>query len=213
MRRTIAIAVLSLWGAALMPAAGAAAAEKFVLRASRYRTKVETVEVDDVAGHRLRLGDALGILVNGARGGFLDAAQYAVKTIADEGPGGGIAMGYMIFTTADGAKVFARFEGRRAAAGAPAEGTFEFTGGTGRFRGIEGRGTWRAVGVGPGLTCDHMEGEYELPKSRSRAAARPRSPARGERRRPGRSRTPRVRGALIAAPGPSVASGRRRTRP
>lgn len=159
-----AMSVMLLLGTALFLDGTAYAGEKFVLRASLYRTKVEAVDVGDAEGHRLRMGDAVGIAFNAAGGGFLDAAEYVVKTIADEGKTGGITMGYKIFTTQDGSKAFARFEGKRQTAGGPAEGTFQFTGGTGKFQGLKGSGTWWAVGVGPGLTYDRMEGEYELPR-------------------------------------------------
>jgi hypothetical protein len=45
------------------------------------------------------------------------------------------------------------------------EGTWNFTGGTGKLKGIKGKGTYKGKGAADGsVTTYEVEGEYELPK-------------------------------------------------
>lgn len=44
-----------------------------------------------------------------------------------------------------------------------AEGTWSFVGGTGKLKGIKGKGTYKGKGGPEGITYE-IEGEYELPK-------------------------------------------------
>jgi hypothetical protein len=44
-----------------------------------------------------------------------------------------------------------------------AEGTWSFIGGTGKLKGIKGKGTYKGKGGPEGITYE-IEGEYELPK-------------------------------------------------
>ena len=44
------------------------------------------------------------------------------------------------------------------------EGTWNFTGGTGKLKGIKGKGTYKAKGAADGSGTIEVEGEYELPK-------------------------------------------------
>ena len=44
-----------------------------------------------------------------------------------------------------------------------AEGTWSFVGGTGKLKGIKGKGTYKGTGGPEGITYE-IEGEYELPK-------------------------------------------------
>ena len=51
-------------------------------------------------------------------------------------------------------------EGRTARRG----GTWTFTGGTGKLKGIKGKGTYKDKGAADGSGTIEVEGEYELPK-------------------------------------------------
>jgi hypothetical protein len=42
------------------------------------------------------------------------------------------------------------------------EGTWSFTGGTGKLKGIKGKGMYKCKPEGDNVTCD-IEGEYTLP--------------------------------------------------
>ena len=45
-----------------------------------------------------------------------------------------------------------------------AEGTWSFTGGTGKLKGIKGKGAYKGKGAPDGSATYEVEGEYELPK-------------------------------------------------
>lgn len=44
------------------------------------------------------------------------------------------------------------------------QGTWSFTGGTGKLKGIKGKGTYKGTGTADGGVTYEVEGEYELPK-------------------------------------------------
>jgi hypothetical protein len=45
-----------------------------------------------------------------------------------------------------------------------AEGTWSFSGGTGRLKGVKGKGSFKGKGATDGSVTYDVEGEYELPK-------------------------------------------------
>ncbi len=78
-------------------------------------------------------------MFNGDGRPFLDKARYQVVNLFDAGASVG---GYKTFTDADGSQAFARYT--VTTLGRPeSRGTLEFTGGTGRYQGIAGRGEFR----------------------------------------------------------------------
>jgi hypothetical protein len=73
--------------------------------------------------------------------------------------GSGSVSGYAVRTHRNGDKTFYRFSGKidAAAEGSTGNGTVELIGGTGRFSGAKGTGTWRSEKGGATIT---MEVEY-----------------------------------------------------
>jgi hypothetical protein len=74
--------------------------------------------------------------------------------------------GYVVDTYANGDKGFVRWQGSATLKEGKAvsqEGTWSFEGGTGKLKGIKGKGTYKCTPAGDGSTCE-VEGEYELPK-------------------------------------------------
>ena len=45
-----------------------------------------------------------------------------------------------------------------------AQGTWSFTGGSGKLKGIQGKGTYTGKGAADGSATYEVEGEYQLPK-------------------------------------------------
>jgi hypothetical protein len=45
-----------------------------------------------------------------------------------------------------------------------AEGTWSFVGGTGKLKGLKGKGTYKGKYAADGTSTYEIEGEYELPK-------------------------------------------------
>ncbi len=77
--------------------------------------------------------------------------------------------GYHVGTMASGDKFYVRFQGTDTYKdGAPqtAEGTWSFTGGTGKLKGIKGKGTYKGTAAADGSITYEVDGEYELPKKK-----------------------------------------------
>jgi hypothetical protein len=74
--------------------------------------------------------------------------------------------GFVDGTMANGDKFQVRSQGSASAKEGvieSAEGTWSFVGGTGKLKGIKGKGTYKGKGGPEGITYE-IEGEYELPK-------------------------------------------------
>jgi hypothetical protein len=75
--------------------------------------------------------------------------------------------GYHVTTMAGGDKFNVRYHGTDTMKeGTPpsSEGTWSFTSGTGKLKGIKGKGTYKGTGAADGTMTFEVEGEYELPK-------------------------------------------------
>ncbi|HZP01327.1 MAG TPA: hypothetical protein VFD30_13625 [Terriglobia bacterium] len=77
----------------------------------------------------------------------------------------GRMLGYVVSAFADGDKTFVRVHGRitlKDGKQTGSEGAWNYTGGTGKFVGIKGKGTFKCSTEGEGAACT-IEGEYGLP--------------------------------------------------
>ena len=119
----------------------------------------KVVNLEDRPNHSVGVYEVDGAVFNSDGKLFLNKARYQVVALNDVGVNRG---GYKIFTDADGSKVFARYV---ITEGKPPEyrGTFEFTGGTGKYKGITGKGTFRDVFVSDKAAWDEFVGEYKIP--------------------------------------------------
>jgi len=75
--------------------------------------------------------------------------------------------GYVGGTMANGDKMYVRIQGSSTLKDSvveSAEGAWSFTGGTGKLKGVEGKGTYKGKGAPDGSATYEVEGEYELPK-------------------------------------------------
>lgn len=102
---------------------------------------MKVLEVGDVPGHSIMLVQAKGLA-------FLEndeVAEVTATEIIDDTNGNATYRGYEILTFEDGSTVVSKFEGSSTTSEdgrfIDFEGTFSYTGGTGRFAGIEGGGT------------------------------------------------------------------------
>lgn len=74
--------------------------------------------------------------------------------------------GFHVVTTESGDKVFFRHQGTATSKDdefVEFKGTWEFTGGSGKLKGIKGKGTITCTPLGDGISCN-VEGEYQLAK-------------------------------------------------
>ena len=124
-------------------------------------TKSETPKVDDTEDHFIYFAEYDGVVFNDkGEGSFLDKARYQVVHLGDTA--GMVNGGYKTFTTTDGSKVFAKYQGTETAP-PNFKGTWEFIGGTGQYKGISGKGTWNLTMNSETTAFDILEGEYNLP--------------------------------------------------
>ncbi len=71
--------------------------------------------------------------------------------------------GYIAGTMTNGDKYYVRVQGSGSASGS-GEGQWSFAGGTGKLKGLKGKGTYKGKGAPDGTFTVEVEGEYELPK-------------------------------------------------
>ena len=132
-------------------------------------TDKKVAKVDDRADHTLYLTEYDGAVYNGDGKPFLDKARYQVVALVDTAvtPRGG----YKTFTEADGSKVFAKYTVTEVKM-PDVRGTFEFTGGTGKYEGITGNGTFHDVFVSDKAAWDELVGDYKIPTAVAGTASR-----------------------------------------
>jgi hypothetical protein len=122
-------------------------------------TDQKTVKVDDGTDHVVIVSEQDGAIQNADGNSFLDKARYQVVSVVDTGV---IRGGYKTFTEADGSKVFAKYTVTEFKL-PEVNGTFEFTGGTGKYQGITGNGKFHYVRVSDRAAWDELIGEYKIP--------------------------------------------------
>jgi hypothetical protein len=150
---------LLLCAAALGLVSPALAGEKGKFRGTAVLVSTQFQQVKGLEGHpggAQMVGQLDGLIFNDNKQPFLDKALYQVVWKADTGGGNC----FKSFTTSEG-KVFARCDGRNTATGS--EGTVTLIGGTGRYVGIKGKGTFLLTNVSDTVMWDVLEWEYEVP--------------------------------------------------
>ena len=165
MRRLLCLLVVA--GAASLWSAGAVAQTK--VTGTHVCSKPDPqhmVPVGDRADHnfaveQLKCNHAKPMEIGG------DKAKDGVATDAAEVNGNKSRFhGVYVMTMQSGDKAFLPYQGNGTSKdGKPVDskGTFSFASGTGKLKGIKGKGTFKCTPSGDGWSCD-TEGEYELPK-------------------------------------------------
>jgi hypothetical protein len=115
-------------------------------------------------GHVFVLTKSQGVFFNDVADGFLDKSEV-ICAIANDVVDGVSAdiRGHCIVTDKDGDKVFTAYQGKGTAPGIIA-GDNHWTGGTGKFAGIQGNNTFRVTQIGKtSASWIVWEGEWRLP--------------------------------------------------
>jgi hypothetical protein len=130
-----------------------------------YTTTFHILKVPDVEGHTNFLLEAKGIISKEKWGAALAYQVFTMDLIK----GAGTFQGYTHTTYPDGSTTTAKFEGKSTGGGAgttgtaSSEGTWTYTKGTGKFQGIQGKGTFKSYVLGQSQYYSDNEGEYTLP--------------------------------------------------
>ena len=132
---------------------------KFRCRAVLVNVKTSLLEIPLDTTKILRQGEWDGGTFNETGESFLNHSRYQIYETYD-----GVEekmYGYKIFTMPDSSKIYSKFEPN--VKGDKLAGTFTFIGGTGKYKGVKGKGTYSLTIVTATLLWDSLEGEYELP--------------------------------------------------
>lgn len=123
-----------------------AGAEILKWRQTLYVSKVDRIEVGDVPGHILGVGEGGGVAFF-EKG---EVATYTWKATLDYVNGVGPSQGYEVYTFEDGSTFLYKYEVVSTAEGKTFrwKGTFSFMQGSGRFAGIQGGGSFTGKRVG-----------------------------------------------------------------
>jgi hypothetical protein len=165
--KIVVMMVLIAFAMSIVLVADAVAAEKGKVAGRQvfYMTTIQTLKVPDVEGHTINLLEAKGIFSSEKWGAAL---IYQINTL-DFIKGTGTFQGYTHTTFPDGSTMTSKFEGKSTGGGvgttgmASSEGTWTYVKGTGKFQGIQGRGTFKSYVLAPGQFYSDVEGEYTLP--------------------------------------------------
>lgn len=127
---------------------------------------LQLLDVGDRPGHRLGVEQAQCTWPKPMEIGG-DKTKEGVTTATIDASGGASRVrGVHVATMESGDKYFAGLQGTTTSSkdgAVESKGTWEFTGGTGKLKGIKGKGTYTCKSSSDGNSCE-VEGEYELPK-------------------------------------------------
>jgi hypothetical protein len=148
MRRWAPVIIAFLTMAVFLVPMARAAEGTITGRVVAHYTKMETMEVGDVPGHVMGVAQQTGLMFYSTG----EIARKAATFTFDLMKGKGTFVDYSIYTDQDGSTRFIKATGT---AGPVAdgkkfvmEGTFECIGGTGRYEGDKGTGTFKGERIG-----------------------------------------------------------------
>jgi hypothetical protein len=152
-------------GCVLAGATSASAQTKFTGKCSQGKPDPNhVIKVDDRANHALVLGQVTCTWSGGEVAGL--ALKSEVDTVVSDMTGTTSRdRGYGVGTAANGDKYYVRFEGTtnyKGEAPTTATCTWTFTGGTGKLRGLTGKGTCTGAFDASGGAVFDVAGEYSI---------------------------------------------------
>jgi hypothetical protein len=134
-----------------------AAGDKVKAHATSVNTKFEKLDVGDVEGHFIAVYEAKQIWIDDDTGEKSIAISHGTIDMNAK-TGEGEINGYSVRTYPNGEKWFSKYTGKPAGKGL-SKGTYEYIGGTGKYEGLSGGGTWESQSMGPGISYTTAEGE------------------------------------------------------
>jgi hypothetical protein len=129
-------------------------------RAALVVTNAPTVKVGDSSSHQVSLSEMDGVIFNEGGQSFLANARYQVVDLQDSG--GMVSGGYKTFTAEGGSKVFAKYN-VLGGSSPTFNGEWTFVGGTDKYKGVTGKGTFTITWVSDTTAWDVLEGDYKIP--------------------------------------------------
>jgi hypothetical protein len=126
------------------------------------------IEAGDRAGHVLVAMQVSCTWTTAMEMAGLKSKTYTIAATSDSAGGTSQSRGYVVTTMDNGDKAYIRFQGTGTSKEGGAhtgEGTWSYTGGTGKLKGLKGKGTYKSSGASADATEDQVEGEYTLPEA------------------------------------------------
>ena len=129
------------------------AADEVAYRVVYHTLKVDSKEMGDVPGHIQGVGQQAGLAFFTKGPGSGEIATRTSSFTFDTVKGKGTTTGDILYTFRDGSTMSIKATGTLTPVDGGktgvSEGTYEVSGGTGRFAGMKGNGTWKAERLGP----------------------------------------------------------------
>ena len=128
-----------------------------------------SIEVGDHAGHSLYINKAACTWTKGMEIAGLETKDGHDVTYGDVKGNKAHVNGYHISNMSNGDKIYVRFQGTDTMKDGKmetSEGTWSYIGGTGKLKGIKGKGTYKGKPDAAGNMVYAIEGEYELPAAK-----------------------------------------------
>ena len=125
------------------------------------------IEVGDQAGHSVSIGKVACTWTKPMEIAGLKTKDGYDITYGDANGAQVQGSGYHVSNMSNGDKIYGKFQGNdtmKSGKPATSAGTWTFTGGTGRMKGIKGKGTYKGKADAAGNMVFQIEGDYELPK-------------------------------------------------
>ena len=126
------------------------------------------IEVGDRAGHVLVVTKISCTWTTPIETAGLKSKTYMGAVTSDLTGGSSQDRGYVVSVMDNGDKAYIRFQGtstHKEGGAHSSEGTWSYTGGTGKLKGLKGKGTYKGSGATADTTEDQVEGEYTLPEA------------------------------------------------
>jgi hypothetical protein len=128
-------------------------------------TAQTAMTIPDQPNHLLMTGQVAG-RQNSADSNW-NGAGLTYYGVTDVVGGSGTQRGYFINHHTDGDTDYGSFEGRVTSSGTDflVEGTWQYTGGTGKFSGVSGKGTFNSRSNAAGMVEGSWQGAYEVART------------------------------------------------
>jgi hypothetical protein len=147
--------ILAIFAVAISGLVGATTEAQQPAKSGKYTGKYFAHAVPGAAqsfelekGHAFSFGYNHGVFINDVADGFLNKSEVTCPYVADTVNGADIANhGYCVVIDKDSDKAFLVWRGKSTGPGSYA-GTFEWTGGTGKFQGLQGNNNWQGTFFG-----------------------------------------------------------------
>ncbi|MGD0623149.1 MAG: hypothetical protein ABSB32_00350 [Thermodesulfobacteriota bacterium] len=167
--KIVAMMALIAFAMGIFLVGDAAAGEKFKGRTVWYTIKWEPINAPGEEKHLLAVADSKGINSNTEGKAFGEGAVERSVGVYDVDikTESGFQHGYMESTDRDGDKIYYRWEARRIKGklwGSEYEGQSTILRGTGKYEGIQGKGTYSLYLIAPMQSYTDWEMEVELPR-------------------------------------------------